>query len=162
MKQFDHERLDVYKRSIEFVVFANGVVEGLPRGRGHLADQLHRAATSIPLNIAEGAGEFAPREKARFYRMARRSATESAAVLDVCLHLSLITQDRHGEGRDLLLQVVSMLVRMISNLGPGAPGDREEKAEGEEEEGEEGRTEGGQGQGQGEYGARAVGQGGRA
>ena len=154
MKQFDHERLDVYKRAIEVVVHANGIVEGLPRGCGHLADQLHRATTSIPLNIAEGAGEFAQREKARFYRMARRSATESAAVLDVCLHLGLITQDRHDQGRDLLLQVVSMLVRMISNLGPGAPGDLEE--------GEEGGQGQGQGQGQGEYGARAVGQGGRA
>lgn len=69
------------------------------------------------LNIAEGAGEFAPKEKARFYRMARRSATESAAVLDVCRNLKLLADERHAAGRDLLLQVVSMLVRMITNLG---------------------------------------------
>ena len=83
MNQFDHERLEVYQTAIRFVAFADDVVEQLPRGRGYLADQLRRAATSIPLNIAEGAGEFAPKEKARFYRMARRSATESAATLDV-------------------------------------------------------------------------------
>ena len=59
---FDHERLDVYRTALDFVVFANDVVEQLPRGRGHLADQLQRAATSIPLNIAEGAGEFSPAE----------------------------------------------------------------------------------------------------
>ena len=96
---------------------ANDVVEQLPRGRGYLADQLQRAATSVVLNIAEGAGEFAPKEKARFYRMARRSATESAAVLDVCRNLKLLADERHAAGRDLLLQVVSMLVRMITNLG---------------------------------------------
>ena len=118
MQQFDHERLDVYNRAIEFVVLANDVVEQLPRGRGYLADQLQRAATSVPLNIAEGAGELASKEKARFYRMARRSATESAAVLDVCSRLGLVDKDRYMGGRDLLLQVVSMLVRMISNLGP--------------------------------------------
>ena len=39
--------------------------------RASLADQLQRAATSIPLNIADGAGEFSASEKARFYRMAQ-------------------------------------------------------------------------------------------
>ena len=117
MKVFDHEGLEVYQAAIRFVVMANDVVEQLPRGRGYLADQLQRAATSVVLNIAEGAGEFAPKEKARFYRMARSSATESAAVLDVCRNLKLLADERHAAGRDLLLQVVSMLVRMITNLG---------------------------------------------
>src|SRR5258708_3314654 len=84
MKPFDHERRDVYRKAIDVVVAANGIAEGLPRGRGDLADQLHRASTSVSFNIAEGAGEFAKHEKARFYRMARRSATESAAILDAC------------------------------------------------------------------------------
>ena len=66
MNTFDHENLDVYKAAIEFVALANEVVEHLPRGRGYLADQLQRAATSIALNIAEGAGEFSGSEKARF------------------------------------------------------------------------------------------------
>ena len=117
MKVFDHEGLEVYQAAIRFVVMANDVVEQLPRGRGYLADQLQRAATSVVLNIAEGAGEFAPKEKAGFYRMARRSATESAALLDVCRNLKLLADERHAAGRDLLLQVVSMLVRMITNLG---------------------------------------------
>ena len=132
MKQFDHEKLDVYAKAIEFVLLANDVVEQLPRGRGYLADQLQRAATSVPLNIAEGAGEFMPAEKARFYRMARRSATESAAVLDVCRRLGLVEDERYLTGRDLLLEVVAMLVRMIRNLG-------EERGQGQR-----------QGQGQGE------------
>ena len=95
MKVFDHERLEVYKRSIEYVVVANEIAEQLPRGRGYLADQFQRAATSIPLNVAEGAGEFSEREKARFYRMARRSATECAAILDVCRHLELVDLRRY-------------------------------------------------------------------
>src|SRR5687767_15748151 len=80
MNEFEHERLDVYKAAIEWLVLADAVAATLPRARGYLADQLRRAASSISFNIAEGAGEFAPAEKVRFYRMARRSATDSRRV----------------------------------------------------------------------------------
>ena len=116
MSEFDHDRLDVYRTAIEFVVIANEIVEQLPRGRGYLADQLQRAATSIPLNIGEGAGEFSSRDKARFYRMARRSATECAAILDVCHRLKLIADGMTRTSRDLLLRIVSMLVRLVRSL----------------------------------------------
>jgi len=76
MDHFDHEKLEVYQVAISFVGIADDIVDNLPVGRSYLADQLHRAAASISNNIAEGAGEFAPKEKKRFYRMARRSATE--------------------------------------------------------------------------------------
>ena len=108
----DHEKLDVYHISVEFVVVADDVVEHLPRGRAYLGDQLQRAALSISLNIAEGAGEYSSEEKARFYRMARRSATECAGVLDVCKRLQLIDEQCHTKGRELLIRLISMLVRM--------------------------------------------------
>jgi four helix bundle protein len=85
--EFDHERLDVYRLALAFVVVANDVAQGLPRGRSYLADQLQRAATSVILNLAEGAGEYSANDKARFYRMSKRSATECAAILDVCKQL---------------------------------------------------------------------------
>ncbi len=107
---FDHERLDVYQVAIKFVVAANPIVENLPRGKSHLADQLHRASTSVPLNIAEGAGETSTKEKARFYRMARRSGTECAAILDICRELELVTD--LAEARQLLIRVVSMLIKL--------------------------------------------------
>jgi four helix bundle protein len=117
MKQLDHEKLEVYAAAIDFVALADDVVENLPRGRAYLADQLQRGATSVALNIAEGAGEFAAGDKARFYRMARRSATESAAILHVCERLTLIDHERSRTGRDLLVSIVSMLVTMIRRDG---------------------------------------------
>ena len=113
MKKFDHEKLEVYKASIEFVAAANKVVQSLPRGKTYLVDQLQRAAASIPLNIAEGAGEFSPKEKARFYRIARRSANECAAILDVCVSLDLVSPDDISEPREILVQIVAMLVGLI-------------------------------------------------
>ncbi len=77
-----------------------------------MSDQLQRAALSIALNIAEGAGEYAMDEKARFYRMAKRSATECAGVLDVCQGLQLIEEERYTKGRGLLIRIVSMLIKM--------------------------------------------------
>ena len=73
MNYFDHEKLDVYQAAIDLVILINTVVENLPRGRAYLADQLQRAGSSVPLNIAEGSGEFSANEKIRFYRMAKRS-----------------------------------------------------------------------------------------
>jgi four helix bundle protein len=81
---FDHERLEVYQVALDFLVVADNIVEHLPRGRGHLADQLTRASISIVLNIAEGAGKFSKPDKRRYYLSAVGSATESAAILDVC------------------------------------------------------------------------------
>ncbi|MFA5206056.1 MAG: four helix bundle protein [Lentisphaeria bacterium] len=116
MDSFDHEKMEVYNLTIDFIALADEVVNGLPRGRAYLADQLRRACSSIALNIAEGAGEFAGDEKARFYRMAKRSATECAAVLDVCRRLDLANGKQLDAGRNLLLRIVSMLIQLIRRM----------------------------------------------
>ena len=52
----------------------------------HLRDQLIRAASSIALNLAEGAGKRQfPKEQRRFYIIAMGSFRESRAVLDLAL-----------------------------------------------------------------------------
>jgi four helix bundle protein len=99
MQYFDHEKLDVYQRSIEFVVIIESIIQQFPKGRAYLADQLQRAGSSVTLNIAEGAGEFSTNEKIRFYRMARRSATECAGILDICMRLNLIDENIGSKSR---------------------------------------------------------------
>ena len=112
MTRFHHEHLDVYRVSIEFVVLTDGITSELARGRGYLVDQLQRAATSVPLNIAEGAAEFSRREKARLYRIARRSACECAAILDICARLQLAQEHAIEEAQELLHRVISMLTQL--------------------------------------------------
>lgn len=113
---FDHERLDVYQAALDFAVIANDIVERLPRGRSHLSDQLTRASISIVLNIAEGAGKYSKPDKRRYYLTAAGSATESAAILDICMRLGLIEQKPHEQGKALLDRVVAMLVKLASAL----------------------------------------------
>jgi four helix bundle protein len=110
---FDHEKLDVYQVAIDFVSRANDIVEALPRGRGYLADQLQRAALSIVLNIAEGAGKFSANDKASFYARARGSTTESAAVLDVCERLGLLESANCAENKAILERLAQMLTKLI-------------------------------------------------
>ena len=112
MNLFSHEKLDVYRLSIELITIIERVVKQVPKGRAYLVDQLQRAGTSVPLNVAEGAGEFSPKEKSRFYRMAKRSATESAAIIDVCFCLKFLSNEIYNEARELLFRIVSMLTKL--------------------------------------------------
>ena len=108
------QQLDVYKRSIEFLGLVYAVRERLPKGHGDLADQLRRAAQSITLNIAEGAGRAARADKAKHYTIARGSAMECAAALDVLRLGELIDVEGYGRGIELLERVVSMLTKLIN------------------------------------------------
>jgi len=97
---FEFEKLDVYQVSLDFVAVADEVADSLPKGRAYLKDQLRRGANSVAANLAEGVGEFSPAEKARFYRMARRSAVECASHLLVCRRLTLVDDGLIGKGLD--------------------------------------------------------------
>lgn len=100
------------------MVAANSIRQALPPGCGTLADQLDRAAVSIALNIAEGAGELAVRETARSYRIARRSATESPAILDVVRRLNLGPPAEVETAKVMLREIVPMLVRVAKRIEP--------------------------------------------
>lgn len=76
---------------------------------------------SIALNIAEGSGEFARKEKARFYRIARRSATECAAILDIARELGMVDSQTVGEAKDQLRGIVSMLIGLSKWAEENAP-----------------------------------------
>ena len=119
-RHFDHERLDVYRAAVDFGVWRWETARRLPRGSGDLADQLACAATSIALNIAEGSGERSEPEKRHFFRMARRSATECAAALDLMDRLQLVPPGSTAPGRTLLVRIVSMLTRMTDPPPRGA------------------------------------------
>jgi hypothetical protein len=43
---------------------------------------------------------------------ARGSATESAALLDVCARLELLGEVEHETGKELVVRIVSMLVKL--------------------------------------------------
>ena len=106
---FAHEKLDAYRVAREFLAIATEVARQMPRGEAAMRDQLERAASSIVLNIAEGAGRRPGREKARFFDLSRGSAAECAAILDVLALRSIAPAPLAERGRSLLHRSVGLL-----------------------------------------------------
>lgn len=125
MVVFDHEKLEVYRVAVEYADAADAIAARLKVGNAHIRDQLRRASDSIVNNVAEGAGEFQPAEKARFYRIALRSCTECAAVLHTCQRRELADLDAVDEARKLLKRVVEMLTRLVQSVSRRHASDRD-------------------------------------
>ncbi len=111
---FDHEKLDSYRVSIDFVAWSYRMCEGLKGVQRHARDQLLRASQSIPLNIAEGNGKLPSADRQRFLRIALGSALECAATLDVLTVCQAISSETAADGKRLLVRIVSMLTKMAS------------------------------------------------
>jgi four helix bundle protein len=111
---FDAQRLDVYRAALEFQVLSASLLPG--RGQAALRDQLDRASASIVLCIAEGAGRSSRPDKARFYGIARGSATECAAVVDIAMARGLCSVAMGTASRALLIRIVQMLTKLIARM----------------------------------------------
>jgi four helix bundle protein len=109
---FDREKLEVYREAIAFVAWLSDVLENTVRV-GDVKDQLDRASTSVPLNIAEGNGKYALKDRCRFFDIAHGSALEFAAGLDVLVAKRKLTLDDVRPGKEILQKVVRMLMGLI-------------------------------------------------
>ncbi len=94
---FDHDRLDVYRLSIDYV--ASSIVKDLNGLHRHARAQWLRAAQSISLNIAEGNGKRSLKDRNRFLDIARGSALECAAIQDVLAATNGIGDESHSSPR---------------------------------------------------------------
>jgi four helix bundle protein len=110
----DHERLAVYRLARELRKKVIALLRAVPRGHGETVDQLNRCSLSIKLNIAEGTGEYAPREKAKLYRIARREAAECAALLEDLEDLGVATAADLSRARHLIRRIIGGLVRLVT------------------------------------------------
>ena len=114
---FDHEKLAAYQLSIELVAWVTDLMENVSKSIA-VYDQLDRASTSIPLNIAEGNGKFTPPDRCRYFDNARGSALECAAALDVLVAKKRATAAQVEHGKELLHRIVSTLVGLIRSNSP--------------------------------------------
>src|SRR5438874_6675052 len=119
---FDHEKLDVYREAINFCGWVGEFLASIS-AKAAAKDQLDRASTSIPLNIAEGNGKFSARDCARFFEMARGSALECAACLDVLIVRKLAKEEPLVAQK---VRIVEMLVGLLRRFSDRAGVLREE------------------------------------
>ncbi len=111
--RFDHEKLKVYQKSIEFALWIHKLLVEVKRNTTN--DQLERASDSIALNIAEGNGKYSGKDRSRFFDIAKGSCLESAACLDLLYVKGLINNSKVIEGKDQLKEIVSMIMGLIKS-----------------------------------------------
>src|SRR5215510_12506378 len=123
---FDHEKFDVCRESIAFCGWVGEFLSAIS-AKAAAKDQLDRASTSIPLNIAEGNGKFSTRDRARFFEVARGSALECAACLDVLFVRNLASEEQVVTAKERLARIVQMLVGLLRRFSERADVLREEE-----------------------------------
>ena len=113
--RLDAEKLAVYHVALELQVMTPLIV---PAHQRVLHDQLERASLSAVLNIAAGAGRHSRRDKRRHYAIARGSAMETAACIDVVRLRRLAPDAVCDQARSLALRVIQMLSKLSDALAP--------------------------------------------
>ena len=111
-----HEKLAAYQHAIEFVAWSQPIIEEIP-GRVSARDQLDRASTSVPLNIAEGNGKFSVKDRARYLQTAFGSALECAAALDVLLARKMIKENDVQEGKRIIEKTIAPIMGLLNHFG---------------------------------------------
>ncbi len=112
MEGFPHRQLDVYKRTLEAISLIARMSNAVPSRDGWLAKQIRRSAGSILLNLGEACGEHSPLEKARIFRISRRSAFETGDGLQLVKIYSR-PDIKLIEAADVeLFRIASMLTKM--------------------------------------------------
>ncbi len=112
---FDHERLKVYQAAARFCGWVTPQLEAIP-ARYAARDQLDRASTSVVLNLAEGNGKRSYPDRSRFFDIARGSALQCAACLDVLVVRDLLAEAFAVDGKKQLLEIVSMIAGLITRF----------------------------------------------
>jgi four helix bundle protein len=116
----DYHQLEIWRRAMDFAVEIYRFVALLPDAeRYNLASQLRKAATSVPLNIAEGAGCAGPNEFARFLGYAYRSAKEVVTALELCQRLyPAVSAEQVSALVDEGNRICRMTRSLMNRLGP--------------------------------------------
>jgi four helix bundle protein len=114
MARFYHQRLTVFQRALECVELADELAQAVPPRWTAMADQIRRAALSVPANIAEGAADFSEANRKRHYRIAKGSAAESAAYIEVMRRGNMGDAERLARIEEALYEVICMLTALIT------------------------------------------------
>ena len=103
----------MYRIALEFQVQASALAV---RTDAVVRDQLRGASLSCVLNIAEGAGQRSRARKRNLYGIARGSAMECAAIIDVLRIRGIAAPAEAGRARALLVRMVQMLTKLDQSL----------------------------------------------
>ncbi len=115
------EELDVFRLGHELAIEIYRVSKSFPKPETYsLVDQMRRAATSVGMNLFEGAMRLSSKEFRQFVGIARGSAGEVCYQLLLAKDLGYISEDTYGDLRGRYNRVLQMLSRLAESLTEGA------------------------------------------
>lgn len=113
MDKFTFFDLRVYQEAKELVKSVYTLLDKFPKYETYaLGDQLRRAVTSVPSNIAEGSGRFSIKEKIHFIEIAYGSLTETLCQLDMANDLNYITDEEFANEKER----INVIGKQLSGL----------------------------------------------
>lgn len=113
MDKFTFFDLRVYQEAKELVKSVYTLLDKFPKYETYaLGDQLRRAVTSVPSNIAEGSGRFSIKEKIHFIEIAYGSLTETLCQLDIANDLNYITDEEFANEKER----INVIGKQLSGL----------------------------------------------
>ena len=113
-----YKDLLVFQRSYKLAVSIYRFTKGLPQDERYgMISQLKRAATSIPLNIAEGYGkDDSKRELMRFLKMSKGSCEELSVLLDLSKDLEYLEEKDHEKYLKEIDEIAKMLAGLVKSI----------------------------------------------
>lgn len=118
-RDFPFERLDVYEAALDYAESIYRLAGKFPEvERFALASQARRAASSVPLNIAEGRGRGTDKDFVRFLFTARGSLFETVTVLKLAVRLGYLTSSETQAVKEAAYDLSARLMALIKSLTP--------------------------------------------
>ena len=113
-----YEDLKVYEKSYKSALSIYRMTERFPKEEIYgLTSQIRRAATSIPLNIAEGyAKKESQAEFKRYLMIALGSSDEMQVLLDFVKDLGYIDLETQQKAREVYKEIAKMLNKMVRSI----------------------------------------------
>lgn len=110
---FNFEKLDVWRKSIDFADFVYSITRSFPEGeRFGLTSQMRRAAVSISSNLAEGSSRSSRADFSRFIELASGSVYEIVSQATICRRQALLSEAKY----DRLYGACEGQSKMLSGL----------------------------------------------
>ncbi len=113
----DYKSLKVLEKAHSFTVKVYEITKAFPKEELYsLTNQLRRAASSIPANIAEGCGKNSKQELAHFLNIALGSSNESEYYLILSKDLTYLEVTNYNILYNLINEVKGMLIALINKV----------------------------------------------
>lgn len=111
------EKLRVWQKAMEFCILVYEKTKNYPKEEMFgLTSQFRRAATSIPLNIAEGSACQTKKEFVQFLTIALRSQYECVTIIKLSLRLGLLKISDFEILEDKIAEIGRLIQALINSL----------------------------------------------